>query len=67
MCKSRVQVDTLGVAEKKNLEGAQVSMKIISVLRSKTVVMCGKPNQKYCDYEFFCTCAKTRRAIDDED
>lgn len=44
---------TLGVEKKKTPEGAQVRMNIISVLRSKTVVMCGKPHQKHCDREFF--------------
>lgn len=42
LCESRVQLGPLGVEEKKNLEGAQVTMKLISVLRSKTVVLGGK-------------------------
>lgn len=42
MCESRVQGGRLGVEEKKNLKGAQVSMKLISVPSSKMVVLCGR-------------------------
>lgn len=42
LCESRVQGGRLGVEEKKNLKGAQVSMKLISVPSSKMVVLCGR-------------------------